>query len=53
MPIKTWLIWFIGSTIWFSVFANFSIGLSILTGLIFTVLAEVIHRMFLKISGEK
>jgi hypothetical protein len=50
MPIKTWLIWWVGSALWFSAFAGFGTGLSVLAGLIFTILAELMCRIFDKLG---
>jgi hypothetical protein len=41
MPIKTWLIWLVVSTLWFLFAVDTDLGLSLIGGIAFTILAEI------------
>jgi hypothetical protein len=51
MPIKAWLIWWIAAAIFFSAVVGFGTGWSILFGLLFVVLTELLHYIFNKTGG--
>jgi hypothetical protein len=52
MPIKTWLIWWVGSTLWFLFAVGINLVLSVIGGLAFTILAEINCRIWDKLGRQ-